>query len=233
MVGGVPEVVDDVCFPIGCAIDGIGGVEGGFFVGVVGIGLPDCLKSLCCGEEWDRLGEEGFFVLCGFFEEWGNFVIGVVARCHRAGCHDSGFLEDFVLGLPLEETPGFECDQAEAETEDGDEQNVELDQQLQGVAPYFGLASSTVYPGPKWSAGVGNSIEKRVSEGGVFWLALAFKEGKCGQEDAACRDGEEGDGSAVGSLCCRGGGGGVVAALGATLGVGWDGREEGGGECEA
>jgi hypothetical protein len=49
--------------------------------------------------------------------------------------------------------------------------------------------------------------------------AVAFEEIERGDEEAACGEGEEDDGVAVGSLGCRWGCGGVVEALGAALGM--------------
>ena len=49
---------------------------------------------------------------------------------------------------------------------------------------------------------------------------MAFEEGETRYEEAACGEGEEDDGAAVGPPGCGWGGGGVVEALGAALGVG-------------
>lgn len=51
-------------------------------------------------------------------------------------------------------------------------------------------------------------------------LAVALEEDQGGEEDAAGGDDEEGDGMAIGGLGCGWGGGGIIAALGAALGVG-------------
>jgi hypothetical protein len=60
-------------------------------------------------------------------------------------------------------------------------------------------------------------------------LMVALEEGEGGYEETTCGEGEQDDGAAVGSLGCGWGGGGVVEALGAALGVGWDGSCD---ECE-
>jgi len=54
-------------------------------------------------------------------------------------------------------------------------------------------------------------------------LAVALEESKGGDEEASCSEGEQDDGVAVGSLGFWRGCGGVVQALGAALGMGWDG----------
>jgi len=58
------------------------------------------------------------------------------------------------------------------------------------------------------------------------------KKGHSSDEDTSSREGEEGDGVAVGALGCGGSGGGVVSALGAALGVELVGSQEAESESE-
>jgi hypothetical protein len=53
----------------------------------------------------------------------------------------------------------------------------------------------------------------------LAWLAIAFEEQECAAEEDGGYSCEEDDRVAVGGLGLRWGGGGVVAALGAALGV--------------
>ena len=56
--GTVAEVLDEVGFPVGGAVAEVGGVEGGFLIGVVGVVLLDVVKDGGGGEEGDGLWKE-------------------------------------------------------------------------------------------------------------------------------------------------------------------------------
>jgi hypothetical protein len=55
---------------------------------------------------------------------------------------------------------------------------------------------------------------------------MTFEDGEGGGEESSGGEGEEDDGSTVGSLGCGRSGGGVVEALGAALWMGWGSESE-------
>ena len=129
----VAEVLDEVSLPVGGAVAEVGGVEGGFLIGVVGIVLLDVVEDGGGGEEGNGLRKEGSVEVAGLGEVGSDGLFRVDAGRSCASGEQAGFAKDRVLSLLLEEGAGFEVRQNESEGEDADKQNIEFYEEFQVV----------------------------------------------------------------------------------------------------
>lgn len=131
--GAVAEVLDEVGFPVGGAVAEVGGVEGGFLIGIVGVVLLDVVKDGGGGEEGDGLRKESAVLVASLGEIRGNRLLRVDAGRSSAGGEQASFAKDGVFGFLLQEGACLEVRQNKAQGEDTDEQNVELYEEFQVV----------------------------------------------------------------------------------------------------
>ncbi len=102
----VAKRVDDVRFPIYGPVAKVGGVQGGFFVGVIGVGAAEVVEALGGREGRYGLRQERALMLLLHFEQRLDLRGGVSARGHHGLHHEPRLAEHFLPRLILQEAVG-------------------------------------------------------------------------------------------------------------------------------
>ena len=137
LVGMVAETVDDVGLPVGGAVARVGGVQGRFFVGVLGIFLAKIVEALSGGVGGNGLRQKGALVLLLHHQQQLDLERGVVARREHGLHHEAGLLEHLVARVVLQKAVGEVGSEQTASAEDDDENQGEFGEKFHGCAAAF------------------------------------------------------------------------------------------------
>ena len=130
VVGAVAEDIDQIGLPIGGPVTGIGRVEGGFLVIVVGVllaqhgeGFGGCVGGYCLGQE--LLVHQGI-------EMGPDLGHGVTAHGHRSLHHQPGFAQHLLPGVAVEQIVGNIAGHTKAGEKDRQQDQIEFESQAHG-----------------------------------------------------------------------------------------------------
>jgi hypothetical protein len=133
ILGVLAEVLDDADLPIGGAVMKIGGIEGGFLVGVIRIFGVQTGEGGGGAKGGHGLCDEADAVLGVLDQDGGEILGGVVADGFGAGHHQLSFGEDLAPGVAGKEVIREMGREEAGDTEDDEEDEVNFAQELHGV----------------------------------------------------------------------------------------------------
>jgi hypothetical protein len=132
--GPVAELIDQIRLPVDRAVARVGGVQHRFLVRVLRIRLSHKVEDFGCGKRRHRLRQER--VLHLRVEQRLDLRVRVSTHCERVGHQQPGVLGDFLARVALQHVA---CDVpagGDPQQEQQQERQVELEQQLHGVASW-------------------------------------------------------------------------------------------------
>ena len=128
--------MDQVGFPVRGAIVEIGGIESGFFIGVVGIVLAEIIEGGIGREEWNALRQEAGLVKGSLHQDRGDMIADVIANGFGAGKHQLRLSLHVGLRIVEQVGAGQFRDDEPTNAEDDEQDQVEFRQQLHGIPSF-------------------------------------------------------------------------------------------------